>query len=135
MGHFAKIENGLVTNVIIAEQEFIDSKLVEGTWLETTFGAAGGIVYETPIDDGFTITSNGLPVGVSPIPTDKPCIRKNYGGIGYTYDSVLDAFIPPKPYLSWVLNESTCLWCAPIPMPNDGKTYVWDEETLNWKQT
>jgi hypothetical protein len=59
-------------------------------------------------------------------------IRKNYAGIGYTYDSVRDAFIPPKPFSSWVLNEETCLWDAPVAMPTDGQRYYWDEETLSW---
>jgi hypothetical protein len=59
-------------------------------------------------------------------------IRKNYAGIGFTYDPIRDAFIPPQPYLSWVLNEDTYQWEAPIPYPTDGKLYVWDEEQLNW---
>ena len=59
-------------------------------------------------------------------------LRKNYAGIGYTYDSVLDAFIPPQPYPSWVLNQSTCLWEAPVPMPTDGQLYSWDEATTSW---
>jgi hypothetical protein len=58
--------------------------------------------------------------------------RKNYAGIGYTYDPVLDAFIPPQPYLSWLLNTTTCQWQAPVPYPDDGKIYVWDEATLSW---
>jgi hypothetical protein len=59
--------------------------------------------------------------------------RKNYAGIGYTYDPVRDAFIPPKPFNSWILDETTCLWTAPIPMPQDGKPYTWDEQTLSWQ--
>lgn len=59
-------------------------------------------------------------------------IRKNYAGIGFTYDSVRDAFIPPKPFNSWVLNEETCLWEAPIPMPEEKKPYIWNEESLSW---
>ena len=59
-------------------------------------------------------------------------IRKNYAGIGYTYDRVRDAFIPPKPFASWILNEATCLWDAPIPMPTDDKLYSWDESLGNW---
>ena len=58
--------------------------------------------------------------------------RKNYAGIGYTYDYMRDAFIPPKPFASWVLNEDTCRWDAPIPYPNDGQRYTWDEASLNW---
>ena len=61
-------------------------------------------------------------------------IRKNYAGIGYTYDPVRDAFIPPQPYASWTLDEETCLWQSPVAMPTDGKAYVWDEETLQWAE-
>lgn len=61
-------------------------------------------------------------------------IRKNYAGIGYTYDPTRDAFIPPKPFASWLLNEDTCQWQAPVPMPQDGKKYSWDEATLSWKE-
>ncbi len=60
--------------------------------------------------------------------------RKNYAGIGYTYDKARDAFIPPQPYPSWLLNEDTCLWNAPIPRPDDGKMYEWDEDTTSWKE-
>jgi hypothetical protein len=59
-------------------------------------------------------------------------IRKNYAGIGFTYDADRDAFIPPQPYPSWVINEQTCIWEAPVPYPNDGKRYNWDENTLSW---
>jgi hypothetical protein len=61
--------------------------------------------------------------------------RKNYAGIGYTYDPQRDAFIPPKPFNSWVLDETTCLWAAPTPMPTDGKMYRWDEDTTSWIET
>lgn len=61
--------------------------------------------------------------------------RKNYAGIGYTYDPQRDAFIPPKPFASWVLDETTCLWAAPTPMPTDGKMYRWDEDTTSWVET
>jgi len=93
MAYFAKIEDGIVTNVIVADQSFIDAGNVEGTWIETIF-------------------KDGLPELPQPIPTDKPCVRKNYAGIGYTYDPVRDAFIAPKPDGDWVLNENTCLWEA-----------------------
>ncbi len=58
--------------------------------------------------------------------------RKNYAGIGYTYDGIKDAFVPPRPYPSWILNEDTCLWESPIPYPNDGNIYIWNEESLEW---
>jgi hypothetical protein len=101
MAYFAKIEDGIVTNVIVADQAFIDAGHVEGTWLKTTFGAVGGVVYKEPIVGQTELIS-----------TDKPCIRKNYASIGYTYDAVRDAFIAPKPDGNWVLNENTCLWEA-----------------------
>jgi hypothetical protein len=66
-------------------------------------------------------------------PNGKP-FRKNYAGIGYTYDPIRDAFIPPKPYNSWTINDDTCLWEAPIPYPTDGKLYKWNEETQNWNE-
>jgi hypothetical protein len=110
VAHFAKIENGIVTNVIIADQAFIDSGHVEGTWLETTPNAYGGIVYDYTEPSEIITYRNGLPEGFAQIPTDKPCIRKNYGGIGYTYDSTRDAFIPPKPEGNWYLDDETCLW-------------------------
>lgn len=106
MSHFAKIENGIVAQVIVAEQDFIDT--IDGEWVQTSYNTRGG-----------------------QHPEGKP-LRKNYAGIGYTYDSERDAFIPPKPFDSWVLNEDTCLWDAPVPIPEDGKMYTWDEETLSW---
>ena len=60
--------------------------------------------------------------------------RKNYAGIGYYYDSIRDAFIPPKPFPSWTLNEDSCLWQSPVPYPNDGKMYTWNEDILNWQE-
>lgn len=106
MSHFAKIENGIVTQVIVAEQDFIDK--IDGEWVQTSYNTRGG-----------------------QHPEGRP-LRMNYAGIGYTYDSERDAFIPPKPFDSWLLDESTCLWEAPVPYPEDGKRYKWDEETINW---
>jgi hypothetical protein len=112
MSHFAQIdENNIVTNVIVAEQDFIDSGAVgdPSTWVQTSYNTFGG---EHKL--------GGLP------------LRKNYAGIGYTYDSQRDAFIPPKPFESWTLNEDTCFWVSPVVMPSDGKSYTWDEATVNW---
>lgn len=97
MSHFAKIENGIVTEVIVAEQDYIDT--LDGQWVQTSYNAN---------------------------------IRKNFAGIGYTYDDVRDAFIAPKPYNSWVLNEQTCQWEAPTPMPKNNKMCYWDEATTSW---
>lgn len=112
MSHFAQIdENNIVTQVIVIEQDVVDTGLFgdPASWIQTSYNTSGGVHL----------------LGGTPL-------RKNYAGIGYTYDSTRDAFIPPKPYNSWVLNEDTCLWEAPTPMPNDGKIYNWDEATTSW---
>lgn len=111
MGHFAKVVDGKVTQVIVAEQEFFDTFVDSspGTWIQTSYNTIGG-----------QHTQGGTP------------LRKNYAGIGYSYDPVRDAFIPPQPYASWVLNEDTCQWGAPTAMPTEGGPYRWDEPTLAW---
>jgi hypothetical protein len=112
MAHFAKVnEQGIVEQVIVAEQDVIDSALfgLPSSWIQTSYNTHGGVH-----------ANGGTP------------LRKNYAGIGYTYDSVRDAFIPPKPFSSWLLNEDSCLWESPIPYPNDGKQYQWNEETTSW---
>jgi hypothetical protein len=109
MSHFAKIENGIVTQVIVAEQDVIDSGLFGTGWIQTSYNTFGGIH-----------ANGGTP------------LRKNYAGVGYTYDTERDAFIPPKPFNSWVLNENTCQWDAPTARPTDGKKYDWNEDTLSW---
>ena len=113
MSHFAKVVDGIVTQVIVAEPEFfqtfVDSS--PGEWIQTSYNTHGG-----------QHSNGGTP------------LRKNYAGIGYSYDRTKDAFIPPKPYPSWVLNDDTCLWGAPTPMPTDDKFYEWDETTTSWKE-
>jgi len=109
MAHFAKVSNGVVVQVIVAEPEFFQTFVdtSPGEWIQTSYNTHGG-----------------------QHPEGRP-LRKNYAGIGYTYDRTRDAFIPPKPYASWTLNEDTCLWDAPTPMPTDG-VYTWDESTTSW---
>lgn len=111
MAHFAKVVDGIVTQVIVAEPEFFDTFVDSspGEWIQTSYNTHGGVH-----------ANGGTP------------LRKNYAGIGYTYDKVRDAFIPPKPYSKWVLNEQTCLWDAPTQMPNDGQRYTWDDDAGNW---
>jgi len=112
MSHFARVNaQGIVEQVIVAEQNFIDTLSDKTSWVQTSYNTRGG-----------------------QHPEGRP-LRKNYAGIGYSYDSVRDAFIPPKPYASWVLNENTCLWDAPTPCPTDGKIYNWDENTQQWVET
>lgn len=111
MAHFAKVFGGVVQQVIVAEPEFfatfVDTS--PGEWIQTSYNTIGGVH-----------TQGGTP------------LRKNYAGIGYTYDKERDAFIPPKTYQSWVLNEDTCLWEPPVPEPQDGKVYQWDEGSISW---
>jgi hypothetical protein len=108
MAHFAKIQKGKVVKVIAAEAEFFDNYIDDspGKWVQTSYNTFGGqhLLGGTPF-------------------------RKNYAGIGYTYDKLRDAFIPPKPYNSWILNEDTCLWEAPVAYPTDDNDYQWNEET------
>jgi hypothetical protein len=109
MSHFARVVNGIVTEVIVAEQDFIDSLPESSSWVQTSYNTYGGV----------------HALGGTPL-------RKNYAGIGFIYNPLRDAFIPPKLYASWKLNETTCLWEPPIQYPNDGKDYVWDEITTSW---
>lgn len=117
MGHFAKVVDGFVTQVIVAEPEFFDTFVDSspGEWIQTSYNTRGGVHF-----------------GPDGQPDDGTPLRKNYAGIGYNYDRKRDAFIPPKPFNSWVLNEDTCLWDAPVPYPDDGKRYKWDEDTTSW---
>jgi hypothetical protein len=112
MAHFAKVVDGKVSQVIVAEPEFfqtfVDSS--PGEWIQTSYNTHGG-----------------------KHPEGRP-LRKNYAGIGFTYDRTKDAFIPPQPFASWTLNEQTCLWDAPVAMPTDDKKYAWDEESVSWKE-
>lgn len=116
MSHFAKVENGIVTEVLVISQDEVNTGLFGDPLLfvQTSYNTRGGVHYN----------QQGEP--------DGPGLRKNYAGIGYSYDPVLDAFIPPQPYPSWLLDTQTCLWDPPVPYPNDGKTYIWDEDTLSW---
>jgi len=112
MSNFAEIENGIVKRVVVAEQDFIDSGVVgnASNWVQTSYNTIGGVH-----------KLGGVP------------LRKNFAGAGYTYDKNRDAFIPPQPFSSWVLNEATCLWDAPKPKPMDGKDYSWNEDILEWE--
>ena len=118
MAHFAEIdENGIVLRVLVVDnaqesngQDFLANTLgLGGTWVKTSYNTIAGVH-----------TNGGTP------------FRKNYAGIGYKYDSVRDAFYAPQPYPSWILNENSCLWEAPVAYPTDGALYTWNEETTSW---
>lgn len=121
MSHFAKInEDNMVTEVIVADQDFIDT--MEGTWVQTSYNTHEGIHYVADTD--------------TPSSDQSLALRKNYAGVGYTYDASRDAFIPPQEFESWVLDEDKCVWEAPIPKPelteeesNNNYMYAWDEAT------
>ena len=115
MAHFAELDsnNTVLRVIVVNNNDVLDSNGQESEEVGINFckGLFGGEWKQTSYNANF---------------------RKNYAGIGYTYDSVLDGFIPPQPYPSWVLNQSTCLWEAPVPMPTDGQLYSWDEATTSW---
>jgi len=122
MAHFAKVVSGTVTQVIVAEPEFFETFVdtSPGEWIQTSYNTRGGVHYQANSND--------------PSDDQSKALRKNYAGIGYTYDAQKDAFIPPKPFESWVLDETSCLWEAPTPYPDDGERYTWNETTTSWDQ-
>jgi len=113
MGHFAKVLDGKVTQVIVAEPDFFDTFVDSspGAWIQTSYNTYG----------------NQHKLGGTPL-------RGNYAGLGFIYDHTNDVFYAPKPYPSWTLNQSTWLWEAPTPRPVDAKLYEWDEATTSWKE-
>lgn len=117
MAHFAQVTDGIVTQVIVIDQETLNTGHWgdPATWVQTSYNTRGGVHYG----------QDGQPDG-------GVALRKNYAGIGYTYDAERDAFIPPSPFPSWVLDEESCLWNSPVPYPDDGKNYVWDEASGAW---
>ena len=115
MAHYAKVRDGIVLQVIVAEADFfktfVDTE--PGKWVQTSYNTRGGVHYE--------------PNSNTPSSDQSKALRKNYAGIGFVYDSDKDAFYEPQPYASWKLNNTTCIWEPPIALPNDGNGYYWDE--------
>lgn len=119
MAHFAEIDNNnIVIRVIVIEQDMIDSGNWgdPSNWIQTSYNTRRGIHYAPNSNE----------------PDGGAALRKNYAGIGDTYDETRDAFIKQKPYPSWVLEEDTCCWDSPVPFPNDGKNYKWNEDGQSW---
>ena len=112
MAHFAKVLDKKVIKVIVAEKEFFNTFVDDsaGEWIQTSYNTFG----------------NKHLLGGTPL-------RKNFAGVGYSYDQTRDAFIAPKPYASWILNEDTCLWEAPVARPEDDNMYTWNESIKNWE--
>lgn len=118
MAHFAKINSdNIVTQVIVIEQQVLNLGHWgnPADWIQTSYNTHGGVHY-----------------GPDGKPDGGVALRKNFAGVGMKYDPVRDAFIGNSPCASWILNEDTCLWEPPVPRPNDGKTYFWDEDSQNW---
>ena len=124
MAHYAKVQQGKVTKVIVAEKEFIDSYVdtEPGKWIQTSYNTYGGVHYDR---------STNPP---TPSKDQSKALRKNYAGVNFIYDKTKDAFYEPQPYPSWTLNSTTCLWEAPVAYPSDGKFYDWDESSKSWKE-
>ena len=127
MGHYARIVSDIdptqkiVAQVIVATADVMDLIKKEGeTWIKTSYNTRGGIHYKPNTD--------------IPSEDQSKALRKNFAGVGSVYDEERDAFMPRKPFDSWSLNEDTCLWEPPVAYPEDGKKYLWNEETLNWEQ-
>jgi len=113
-----------VDKVIVAKPEFIKTLPDYDFWVKTSYNIRGGVYYDPE--------TNQPAEDQSVINEDETRQRKNYAGVGFTYDATRDAFIPPKPYNSWILNEDTCLYESPVPYPTDGNDYTWDEQTTDW---
>ena len=118
MSHFAKVCDGKVTQVIVAEPDFFNTFVdtSPGQWLQTSYNTRGGVHY-----------------GHDNEPDGGVALRGNYAGIGYVYDAANDVFYAPQPFASWTLSQTTWLWEPPVAYPNDGKMYRWDEPTVSWK--
>jgi hypothetical protein len=124
MAHFAKVDRNTVIKVIVAEENFFDTFIdtEPGEWIQTSYNTRHGVHYESD--------------GMTPSADQSKALRKNFASVGFTYDRGRDAFIPPKPYNSWILDENTCIWKAPIDMPADyrERVYSWNESTLSWDE-
>ena len=125
MAHYAKVTNGIVEEVIVAEASFFDTFIDSspGEWIQTSYNTESGVHY-----------SNNYDEDTKSYPTDGSTpLRKNFAGVGDTYDNTRDAFIAPQPYPSWTLVEDTCNWENPVAYPDDGKVYEWNEATTSWE--
>jgi len=119
MAHYAKVLNGKVTNIIVAEQDFIDNLVDEtpGKWIQTSYNTRGGKHYK----EDRTESSD-----------QSKALRKNFANIGGVYNKLKDAFYVEQPFPSWTLNDTTCIWECPVEYPSDGKIYKWNEEDQSW---
>ena len=124
MGHYAKVKDGIVQQVIVADQNFVNGLPSESgvTWIKTSYNTYGGVHYAPRGPDDDRTPDGGTP------------LRKNFAGVGMIYDSARDAFYGPKPFDNWTLNEDTCFWEAPVAYPTDGKIYERNVTTNQWDE-
>lgn len=117
MGHYAKVRDGIVIRVIVAEPDFFDTFIDDspGEWIQTSYNTVGNVHY-----------------GDDNKPDGGVALRGNYAGVGCIYDREHDVFYPPRPYLTWILSHETWRWIPPVPYPDDGKEYLWNESIVNW---
>lgn len=122
MSHYAKVDSGIVIKVIKANEDFFDTFVDDspGEWIQTSYNTKGGVHYQ--------------PNSNTPSEDQSKALRKNFASIGGTYDPVRDAFYSSKKFNSWVLDESTCIWEAPVALPSDGKEYEWNETDQQWDE-
>ena len=123
MAHYVVLdENNIVVNGFVGKNEGENGVDWEQYYnaKRTSYNTKGGVYYD--------------PETREPSADQSKAFRKNYAGLGFTYDETKDAFIPPQPYPSWILNEETCLWEAPVPYPNDGNVHNWNEESQTWTE-
>lgn len=120
MAHYAKVVDGTVVQVIVAEEEFFDTFVDDspGEWVQTSYNTIGGKHYDPETGEEDDVTP----------------LRKNFAGVGFKYDADNDAFHPPKPFDSWTLDDTTYLWEPPVAYPDDGKEYIWNESITNWTE-
>ena len=118
MAHYAKVVDGFVVEVIVAEQDFIDTRPSSETWVQTSYNTRGGVHYQ--------------PDSATPSSDQSKALRKNFAGVGFVYDSVRDAFYAAQPHASWILNETTCYWEPPVAHPSDNQVYEWNEVARSW---
>ena len=120
MTYFAKVENNIVVQIATVEKEFLESnpERYTGTWIQTSYNTKGGVHYNPETNE--------------PSDDQSKALRKNYAGVGYIYDETRDAFYAPQPFPSWILNEESCIWEAPVPYPDETKPYKWDELNQEW---
>lgn len=116
MSHFAQVKNGIVQQVIVAEQDFIDTLPDNADWIQTSYNTYGGVHY--------------APNTYPPVEDNGEVLHYNYASIGYNWDGT--GFYQPQPYPSWILDKTTYLWKSPVPYPSDGNFYIWNEEDTQW---